>query len=26
LIDENVGGCIIEYVGNPIEEEASSVG
>ena len=26
LIDEHGGGCKIEYVGNPIEEEASSIG
>jgi len=26
LIEENVGGCIVEYVGEPIEEEASFIG
>ena len=26
LIEENVEGCMVEYVGEPIEEEASSVG
>jgi len=25
LIEENVGGCIVKYVGEPIEEEASSI-
>ena len=26
LIEENIGGCIAEYVGEPIEEEFSSIG
>jgi len=25
LIEENIGGCIVEYVGKPFEEEASSI-
>ena len=26
LNDENVGSCTLEYVGDPIEEKASSIG
>jgi len=26
LNEENIGGCIVEYVGEPIEEESSSIG
>ena len=26
LIEENFGGCILEYVGETFEEEASSIG